>query len=85
MSWHVAWRRETKSDLAALWVNAGLRAEITTAANRIDDMLAYDPMAVGESRDYEHRRILIERPLAVLYKVEPAERKVIVTRVWRIS
>jgi hypothetical protein len=84
MKWTVAWRRSARDDLAAMWVDAHLRAEITNAANRIDYLLTKDPLAVGESRD-EDRHILIEAPLAVLFKIKPAEQKVVVTRVWRTS
>ena len=84
MNWLVAWRRAARNDLAAMWVDADLRAEITEAANRIDFLLANNPLGVGESRDGD-RRILIEEPLAVLFKVKPVEGKVVVTRVWHVS
>ena len=84
MTWHVAWRRSARNDLATLWLDPSSRSAITAAANRIDFLLARDPEGVGESRDND-RHILIELPLAVIYKIKPAERKVIVVRVWRIS
>ncbi len=84
MKWTVAYRRSARNDLAALWVSAGDRAAVTAAANQIDVMLANDPLGVGESRD-NGRRILIEIPLAVVYRLKPADNKVVVLRVWRYS
>jgi hypothetical protein len=84
MKWTVAWRREARDELAALWVDADFRAEMTEAANRIDYLLANNPLGVGESRD-RGRHVLIEAPLAVIFKVKPAENKVVVTRVWRTT
>jgi hypothetical protein len=60
-----------------------IRVDVTAGANRIDKLLEKDPLAVGESRDKD-RRVLIELPLGVLYKVIVPERKVIVLRVWRV-
>lgn len=84
MKWTVAWRRSARNQLAAMWVDAEFRAEMTEAANRIDYLLANNPLGVGESRDQD-RYILIELPLAVLFKIKPSEHKVVVTRVWRTS
>jgi hypothetical protein len=84
MTWQVRWRRSAKNDLAALWLDANTRSSVTAAANQIDNQLARNPLNVGESREND-RRILIESPLAVTYKVNPSEMKVLETRVWRIS
>jgi hypothetical protein len=83
MNWHVAWKRSARDGLATLWLDSTIRAVITAAAYRIDSQLAKDSLAAGESRD-DDRRILIELPLAVIFKIKPAERKVIVLRVWHI-
>ena len=84
MNWEVVWRRSARNDLATLWLDSSIRADITAAAHRIDFQLSRNPLGVGESRE-EDRRILIEAPLAVIFKVKPADRKVIVLRVWRIA
>lgn len=84
MKWTVAWRRSARNQLASMWVDADFRAEMTEAANRIDYLLANNPLGVGESRDRD-RYILIEGPLAVLFKIKSAEHKVVVTRVWRTT
>lgn len=84
MTWKVAWRRACRDALATFWIDSDQRAAISSAANRIDTQLAKDPLGVGESREND-RRILFELPLGATYKVNSAERKVIVIRVWRIS
>jgi len=84
MKWHVAWRRSARNDLAGLWLDPALRAAITDAANRIDKSLEKDPLAVGESRDKD-RRVLIELPLGIIYKVNSVDYKVIVLRLWCVS
>jgi hypothetical protein len=83
MKWTVRWRRSARNDLALLWANASDRANITAAANSIDSQLENNPLNAGEARDKD-RRIVIEPPLAVICKVKAADRKVIVTRVWRV-
>jgi len=70
--------------LTTLWLESELRAAITAAAHQIDYQLARDPLDAGESRENE-RRILIERPLAVIFKVKESEHKVVVLRVWRVA
>lgn len=69
--------------LAAAWVNADAptRRKITAAADLIDSQLKRDPHHVGESRS-GGRRIIIELPLAAIYRFEPDGRTVTVTDMW---
>jgi hypothetical protein len=53
---------------------------VTSAAHRIDVLLAADPESVGEERP-PTRRILFESPLVVLYRVDAANDRVIVSQV----
>ncbi len=68
--------------LADLWTKGPDRNAITTAANRIDEQLSYDPHNQGESRDGRFR-ILFEPPLVVDYEIDDAKREVKVLRIRR--
>lgn len=82
MKFTVTWTASAENKLAELWNDADStsRSAITKAANRIDKQLATDPQSQGESRS-EGRRILIEPPLAVVFRVFEPDRKVVVLRV----
>jgi len=80
----VDWVPTAERDLATIWVDALDQQEITDAANAIDQMLANNPLGVGESREGSDR-ILIEGPLAVSYDVIAADHIVAVWQVWRRS
>jgi mRNA-degrading endonuclease RelE of RelBE toxin-antitoxin system len=82
MKYTVVWKPEAERRLADLWVNATNRRAITDAANEIDKQLGHDPETKGESRS-GNRRILLESPLGILFKIDPQDRKVIVLTVWQ--
>lgn len=83
MKYTVLWTVPARDELAELWLRADSadRERITAAAAAIDVMLANDPDA-GESR-WDDRRILIEPPLAVFFRVEAEDRKIYFVKVWR--
>jgi hypothetical protein len=80
MNYQVRWVRSARDALAALWIGGLDRGAVTRAAHQIDVLLARDPNGVGESRD-RGRRILIEKPLAVDYRVQEQTRVVTVLAV----
>jgi hypothetical protein len=84
MNFQVLWVSEAEEELAAIWIAAADRNAITTAAHVIDSTLRTDPQHAGESRD-EDRRVLLERPLGVVFAVSPEDRTVHVLSVWRIE
>jgi hypothetical protein len=71
----VRWTDRADQELAAAWLGAADRDAVTHAADRVESLLARDPLGQGESRS-GNDRLLFERPLAVLYRVEPAARVV---------
>jgi hypothetical protein len=83
MRWTVTWLPSAEQTLTNLWLQAADRGAVTTAANQIDQDLAYDPLSTGESRDGD-TRIHTVPPLAVLFDVDPGDRMVTVWAVWRI-
>jgi hypothetical protein len=80
----VVWTGTALDDLARLWVaaDASLRALITAATHKIDQALAHDPQAKGESREFDER-ILFAEPLGILFKINAAKKVVFVHAVWR--
>ena len=83
MTWTVVWKPSAERHLANLWLGASDRQAMANASNRIDWLLKHFPEVVGESRDHG-RRILIESPLAVIYKIDPGDRMATVLAVWPI-
>jgi plasmid stabilization system protein ParE len=83
MKFTVDWRPRAEQKLADIWNNAADRAAITGAADYIDFVLERDPLTAGESRP-GNIRILIERPLAVYYRVDRKNNEVLVLSVWRV-
>jgi hypothetical protein len=84
MKWTVIYRPSAQDDLASIWLNAANPQAITNAADEIDRMLAHNPLHTGESRGGS-TRIIIERPLTVLFDVYPDDALVSVFAVlcWR--
>lgn len=82
MSWLVEWSPTVEQILADTWINAPDRADVTRAADHIDDMLARSPLAVGESREGA-TRILVCTPLAAYYDVIVDDHKVVIWDLWR--
>ncbi len=81
MNFTVVWKPEAERRLATIWTDAEDRAAIARAADAIDSALAIDPEGVGESRS-SARRILLEPPLGVIYRLSTEDRMVIVLTVW---
>ena len=75
MKYTVIWKPSAKQHLADIWLSAEDRAAIASAADRIDRLLASDPLDVGESRS-GNDRILIDVPLAVVFEVSELDRRV---------
>ncbi|MBA3315295.1 MAG: type II toxin-antitoxin system RelE/ParE family toxin [Planctomycetota bacterium] len=78
----VQWSRSARNDLAEIWLRSDTarRKAVTQIVNEIDQRLAADPIGAGESRD-QGRRILIVRPLALIYRIDP-EGVVRILSVW---
>ena len=72
MRYTLIWKPSVEQRLAEIWLEAADRRAVTGAADRIDRQLRTRPLAVGESRDMQ-RRILIDDPLVVVYKVLEAD------------
>jgi plasmid stabilization system protein ParE len=78
----VEWVPRAEKRLAEIWTNASDRALVAAAADEIDAALAGNPSSIGESRD-RNTRIVFAKPLAVLFDVDEANRRVRVWDIWR--
>jgi plasmid stabilization system protein ParE len=84
MRYTVVWTPTALQDLAKLWTTAANRNAVSTASDHIDYVLARNPHGVGESRS-DGARILIVKPLAVVYQVEDLDCLVTVGAVWAVG
>lgn len=75
MKYTVIWLPPTEALLAEIWMAASDRKAVTEAAHRLETQLAFQPLETGESRSDEER-IAFERPLAIFFRVTPADMKV---------
>ena len=84
MKYTVHWLPLAEQELAALWVQAAIRSEVTRAANSIDQELERAPETLGESRS-KGLRVHFEAPLGILFQVRSDLKLVEVVHVWRFD
>lgn len=84
MTFYVNWKRLADRKLAAIWLSASNRSAVSEAARQIDETLRRSPESAGEQRD-AGRRILIEYPLIVVFKVFPEDMRVDVLDIKRLE
>ena len=80
MRFTVTWHPSAEQELTDIWLRVIDRADVTQAANTIDQLLASEPLAHGE--EFYGERILVVVPLAVTYAVSEQDRTVQVLQVW---
>lgn len=85
MKWTVVYLPDAEQELANLWLDPASRADVTDAADRIDQLLRRDPDNVGESREETDQRVGFIAPLAVLFRVKSEDRLVEVIHVWKYA
>jgi hypothetical protein len=68
MKWTVVYRSSAQDQLANIWLSAPNPQAVADAADEIDRILGRNPHNAGESRG-DTTRVLVERPLAVLFEV----------------
>lgn len=84
MNYTVLWKPSLKQRLAEIWLKSNDRNAVASAANTVDVLLRAAPLAQGESRS-GLTRIVIVRPLAVVYDVFDEDRRVDVLAVRDIT
>ena len=70
MKWTVIYRPPAQDELASIWLSAPDPQAVADAADKIDRILASNPLEAGESRG-GNTRIIVEQPLTVLFDVFP--------------
>jgi plasmid stabilization system protein ParE len=80
----VRWKKVARENLAEIWLQAADRNAVTRATHRIDQLLRSNPEQKGESRD-GGRRVLLEPPLGVVFRVRTQGQIVEVLRVWQFE
>ena len=84
MKYTVVWKQAAEDELAQLWNEAADRDAVRQAADRMEKLLATQPLALGESRTGS-MRIAFESPLGMFFDVSEQDRLVSVVRVWRVD
>lgn len=84
MSYTVIWKPKAEQDLAQIWLSASDQNQVTNAANKMDALLAYDPMGQGESREGD-LCVFFEYPLAIYFRVVEKDKKVEIGAVWQFQ
>lgn len=81
----VIWVQRALNDVAAAWTkgDAELRAAITQAMHRIDQLLQNDPEGQGESR-LPGQRVMFQLPLGLNYEIRKQDGIVRVLHAWII-
>ncbi len=75
----VTWTQSAQDELALIWAKALNRQAVADAANRIDRLLRFSPMTVGD--EYGTDRRLFVEPLEVIFSVSPDDCMVSVLQV----
>jgi hypothetical protein len=78
MRFTVVWTDSALAELAAIWLNAKDREAVRKASDRIDAELRIHPNRMGRAHPRGRRTVII-RPLAVTFKVDEQDCKVVVT------
>jgi hypothetical protein len=84
MNYSVEWSADALTALATVWMQAPDRAAVTAAQDRIDRLLAADPLAHGTPVS-EGLYAITAHPLRALFEVASASRRVKVVGVRQLS
>jgi hypothetical protein len=84
MNYTVIWTERTEQLLAAAWLAASNRNEVTVAAHELELELRRDPLNLGESRRSSVDRIAVHLPLGISFNVVVDDLTAYVTAVWLI-
>jgi plasmid stabilization system protein ParE len=83
MRFTVVYLPSAESDLAGVWMHAPNAKAVSAAANAIDQLLATDAHLRGSPHSGP-TRILLEKPLGVLFDVSEPDRLAKVWAVWLV-
>ncbi len=79
MKFTVVWLKAVEDDLAKIYLDSADGAAVTNASDSVDALLATRPLEVGVPHPtLAGLRVIDEPPLRVVYRVDEADRKVLV-------
>jgi hypothetical protein len=84
VNYTVIWKPAAHAELTELWLEASNRSDLTSAANKIDQLLKRDPHSQGESRSGSIRVMFVD-PVGVFFDIREQDRIVAVLSVWRVA
>jgi hypothetical protein len=82
MRFAATWIPNAEQRLASIWLAVKDRNAVTVAAHRLDQLLARNALAAGESRQTSLLRVAFENPLGIAFEVILDDRAVNVLSVW---
>lgn len=82
MNFTVDWDAPSRANLAEVWLDSSDQAAVTRAAAAVDQVLALDPLGLGEYLSEGLWRLRVPPPVAH-YTIDLARRRVEVTHVAR--
>ncbi len=80
MSYTVAWNSLAANQMHAQLLRAADKQQLLRAARTVENALRRDPWVAGEGRS-ANRRILFERPLLFLFRIDDDTQTVFIERV----
>lgn len=84
MSYNVDWNPSSRHTLAAIWIKAGNRQAVTAAQDRIDRLLAANPL--GNSKPVSEGLYAINvHPLRAVFEVNDSTKSVMVVSVGELA
>jgi hypothetical protein len=84
MTYRVIWDPDAFRSLLRQFTAAGQPNAAIDAFDAIEKILSEDAHLQGESRENDQRRILIVRPLGVIFRAKPELREVLILDAWLI-
>ncbi|HQR05408.1 MAG TPA: hypothetical protein PLN21_01230 [Gemmatales bacterium] len=79
MKWTVVWLPSALDDLADIWRRSNRRSLISSASDKIDELLKRD--AENQGFIQRNKRVLHLRPLSVSFEIIPVDRLVRIVQV----
>lgn len=81
MIWTVTYRQSAENELTELWLASSAKDELARAANDVERRLRTDPLSAGQELAGVYR-IIVEGPVAFLYKIYEQDYRISVTAVF---
>ena len=74
MKFSGVWSDDAMDDLMRIWMAAPDQNQLARVVNQLEQQFALNPLDVGESREDDWQRIVVEPPVGILFDVTPPDR-----------